>query len=98
MIKKLISGGQTGADRAALDVAIKHNFPHGGWCPTGRLAEDGPLGDQYQLTETESRSYPVRTKRNVRDSFFARARGKDARRLSGLNDSRAARPLPAPAV
>jgi hypothetical protein len=68
VIKKIISGGQTGADRAALDVAIRHGFPHGGWCPKGRLAEDGPIGVQYCLAETESRSYPVRTRRNVRDS------------------------------
>jgi len=47
MIKKIISGGQTGADRAALDVAIKLNIPHGGWIPKGRLAEDGPLPDKY---------------------------------------------------
>ena len=50
MIQKLISGGQTGADRAGLDVAIRHGFPHGGWCPKGRKAEDGPIGGQYQLT------------------------------------------------
>ena len=43
MVKKIISGGQTGADRAALDFAIKHKIPHGGWVPKGRLAEDGPL-------------------------------------------------------
>lgn len=57
MLKKLVSGGQTGADRAALDVAIRKGFPHGGWCPKGRKAEDGPLGEQYQLTETPSASY-----------------------------------------
>jgi hypothetical protein len=49
MIKKIISGGQTGADRAALDVAIKLNIPHGGWVPKGRLAEDGPIHTKYQL-------------------------------------------------
>jgi len=49
MIKKIISGGRTGADRAALDVAIKFNIPHGGWIPKGRIAEDGPLPDKYQL-------------------------------------------------
>ena len=51
MIKKIISGGQTGADRAALDVAIKLNIPHGGWVPKGRLAEDGPIDPKYQLQE-----------------------------------------------
>jgi putative molybdenum carrier protein len=43
---RVVSGGQTGADRAALDFAIKHGFEHGGWCPKGRLAEDGPLPKQ----------------------------------------------------
>ena len=64
----IISGGQTGADRAALDVALALGIPHGGWCPRGRLAEDGPIEAQYQLQETQSRRYEVRTKRNVRES------------------------------
>lgn len=68
MIKKLVSGGQTGADRAALDIAIRHGFSHGGWCPKGRKAEDGPLGGQYLLTETPSASYLQRTEWNVRDT------------------------------
>jgi hypothetical protein len=68
MIGKIISGGQTGADRAALDVAIRHGMQHGGWCPKGRKAEDGPLGEQYQLIETPSASYIQRTEWNVRDS------------------------------
>ena len=50
-LEKLVSGGQTGADRAALDVAIAHGFPHGGWCPKGRKAEDGPIPAIYQLEE-----------------------------------------------
>jgi hypothetical protein len=65
---KIISGGQTGVDRAALDVAIELGIPHGGWCPKGRLAEDGPIPDRYQLSETESADYPARTERNVADS------------------------------
>lgn len=64
----IISGGQTGADRAALDFAIKHNIPHGGWCPKGRKALDGPLDAKYQLKETPSEDYPQRTEWNVRDS------------------------------
>jgi hypothetical protein len=64
----IISGGQTGADRAALDFAIAHGFPHDGWCPLGRRAEDGPLAERYQLRETESRRYTQRTRWNVRDS------------------------------
>ncbi len=68
MIEKLISGGQTGADRAPLDVAIRHGFPHGGWCPKGRKAEDGPIGGQYILFETPSASYLQRTEWNTRDT------------------------------
>ncbi|MCX6969702.1 MAG: putative molybdenum carrier protein [Verrucomicrobia bacterium] len=67
-IEKLISGGQTGADRAAMDVAIRHGFPHGGWCPKGRKAEDGPIGGQYGLVETPSANYLQRTEWNVRDT------------------------------
>jgi hypothetical protein len=65
---KIISGGQTGADRAALDCAIKNSIPHGGWCPKGRRAEDGPIGAKYQLKETPSIDYLQRTEWNVRDS------------------------------
>ena len=68
MIKKIISGGQTGVDRAALDFAIKHNIAHGGWIPKGRLAEDNPLSDHYHLKEMPTSSYPARTERNVLDS------------------------------
>ena len=68
MIKKIISGGQTGADRAALDVAIKFIIPHGGWIPKGRITEEGPLPDKYKLQEMSTSSYPVRTEQNVIDS------------------------------
>jgi hypothetical protein len=68
MIKKIISGGQTGADRAALNAAIKMGIPHGGWVPKGRLAEDGPIPDKYQLREMPTDSYPKRTEQNVIDS------------------------------
>jgi len=68
MLQKIISGGQTGADRAALDVAIKFNIPHGGWVPKGRIAEDGPLSDNYHLQERPPSSYPARTEQNVIDS------------------------------
>jgi hypothetical protein len=64
----IISGGQTGADRAALDFAISRGIPHGGWCPLGRRAEDGVLDARYQMRETESRNYRQRTRRNVADS------------------------------
>ncbi len=68
MIEKIISGGQTGADRAALDVAIKLDLPHGGWIPKGRKAEDGHLPDKYQLQEMSTAGYPKRTEQNVIDS------------------------------
>ncbi len=68
MLTKIVSGGQTGADRAALDVAIKLDIPHGGWLPLGRLAEDGSLSNDYDLQEMESDSYPLRTEQNVKDS------------------------------
>ena len=65
---KIVSGGQTGADRAALDWAIAHQIPHGGWCPKGRKAEDGIIASCYNLTETPSSQYSERTQWNVRDS------------------------------
>jgi putative molybdenum carrier protein len=64
----IISGGQTGADRAALDFAIAHNIRHGGCCPLGRLAEDAIIDERYQLTESPAADYAQRTERNVRDS------------------------------
>jgi len=68
MIKKIISGGQTGVDRAALDVPIKLGISHGGWIPKGRKTEDGTLPDKYQLKEMSTASYPKRTEKNVLDS------------------------------
>ncbi|MCJ7441801.1 MAG: putative molybdenum carrier protein [Thermoanaerobaculaceae bacterium] len=65
---RVISGGQTGVDRAALDVARELGVPCGGWCPRGRRAEDGPIPESYPLRETPSASYPERTAWNVRDS------------------------------
>jgi hypothetical protein len=68
MVKKIISGGQTGADQAALDVAIKLGIPHGGWIPKGRLTENGMLDNKYHLKEMETASYNTRTEQNVIDS------------------------------
>jgi hypothetical protein len=65
---KIISGGQTGVDRGALDAAIGLGIPHGGWCPRGRLAEDGRIPARYALSETDSPEYWVRTEQNVIDS------------------------------
>jgi hypothetical protein len=67
-VEKIISGGQTGVDRAALDVSLALGIECGGWCPKGRRAEDGRISDCYPLTETELPDYSQRTKRNVRDS------------------------------
>ncbi len=68
MIRKIISGGQTGVDRAALDVAIKLAVAHGGWIPKGRITETGPLPEKYNLKETRSSSYADRTEKNVEDA------------------------------
>lgn len=64
----IVSGGQTGADRAALDFAIKNGYTHGGWAPRGREAEDGLVPLKYQLTELADGGYRQRTRRNVEDS------------------------------
>lgn len=68
ILEQIISGGQTGADRAALDTAIKFNIPHGGWITRGRRTEDGPLPEKYRLREMISRDYPSRTRQNILDS------------------------------
>ncbi len=67
-LRRVVSGGQTGVDRAALDWAIHHRIAHGGWCPKGRVSVDGPIPLRYQLQETESKGYRQRTQLNVRDS------------------------------
>lgn len=64
-VKRVISGGQTGVDRGALDAAIAVGIDHGGWCPRGRLAEDGRIPERYHLQETASTEYVVRTEQNV---------------------------------
>ncbi len=65
---KIISGGQTGVDRAALDVALKHGIESGGWCPAGRLDEFGKIPDPYPLEELERGGFTERTLQNVKDS------------------------------
>jgi hypothetical protein len=67
-VQKIVSGGQTGVDRGALDVAIALGMEHGGWCPRGRIAEDGRIPPMYQLTEMATSEYWVRTEKNVVDS------------------------------
>jgi hypothetical protein len=68
VIERVVSGGQTGVDRAALDVALALGLPCGGWCPRERRAEDGPVDPRYPLIETPSADYAERTSWNVRDS------------------------------
>ena len=68
MVKKIISGGQTGADRAGLDIAIEWGIPHGGWIPKGRKTENGRLPIRYHLKEINAIDYTQRTELNVVDS------------------------------
>jgi hypothetical protein len=67
-LRRIVSGGQTGVDRGALDAALALAFPCGGWCPAGRRAEDGVIDPGYPLRETDSDHYIVRTRKNVMDS------------------------------
>src|SRR5581483_7373877 len=84
LIKKIISGGQTGVDRAALDIGIALQIPIGGSCPKGRQAEDGTIDLKYPLQETSSSIYSVRTLKNVEDAdgtlilFFEKLHGGTA--------------------
>jgi hypothetical protein len=67
-LERIVSGGQTGVDRGALDAAIEHGLPHGGWCPKGRRAEDGVIPARYELRQGASADYSKRTLQNVLDS------------------------------
>ena len=64
-ISKIISGGQTGVDRAALDAAISLGLEHGGFCPKGRIAEDGIIPVEYKMDEMDTEEYFARTMKNV---------------------------------
>ena len=68
LVGAIVSGGQTGVDRAALDVALELGLARGGWCPRGRRAEDGPIDGRYPLRETPLAAYAQRTAWNLRDS------------------------------
>ena len=68
MIKKIISGGQTETDQAALDIAIKLGVPHGGWIPKGRITEAGTLPERFKLKEMSSENYSECIKQNVMDA------------------------------
>jgi len=95
-LDRIVSGGQTGVDRAALDVAIARGVPHGGWCPRGRRAEDGAIPARYALREHESPVYSARTERNVVDSdatlVLAIGAPKDGTALTVRLAARHARP------
>lgn len=97
MIEKVVSGGQTGVDRAALDAALALDLPCGGWCPRGRRAEDGPIDPRYPLVETASVDYAERTAGNVRDSdgtlVLTRGRPSGGTALTISVAQRAERPL-----
>jgi hypothetical protein len=67
-LAKIVSGGQAGVDRGALDAALEAGFPCGGWAPAGRAAEDGPIHERYPLRELAGAGYEERTLQNVLDS------------------------------
>jgi hypothetical protein len=96
MFTRIISGGQTGVDRAALDVGLELGLPCGGWCPQGRKAEDGPIDPRYPLMETPFVEYPQRTEWNVRDSdgtiLLTRGRRKGGTALTLALAKRLAKP------
>lgn len=89
---KIVSGGQAGVDRGALDAALAAGSPCGGWCPAGRRAEDGPIAAIYPLQETASAQYAARTRQNVIDSdgtliiYFGALEGGTARTLEFCRD------------
>jgi len=94
---KIVSGGQSGVDRAALDVALARGLPCGGWCPKGRRAEDGPIPPRYPLREAPAAAYAVRTRLNVRDSdatlILERGRPGHGTRLTVALARRMGRPV-----
>jgi hypothetical protein len=79
ILTKIVSGGQTGVDRGALEAAIAWGLPHGGYCPRGRRAEDGVIPEIFELVETDSPHYPPRTAMNVGlgDTTLLLVRGKE---------------------
>jgi hypothetical protein len=95
--RTIISGGQTGVDRAALDAAVRLGIAAGGWCPRGRRAEDGRIDGRYPLRETPSQRYGQRTEWNVRDSggtlILCRGEFSGGTRLTAELSHRYERPL-----
>ncbi len=97
MLRTIVSGGQTGADRGALDAAIELGLEHGGYCPAGRRAEDGRIPERYRLVETASAEYAERTERNVLASdatlLVTRGPARGGSELTALLAARHRRPL-----
>lgn len=97
ILEKVVSGGQSGVDRAALDVAMRVGIPVGGWCPAGRWAEDGRIDSRYPLKETESSDPAQRTILNVRDSdgtlVLGRGAGSAGTNLTLLEAEKQQRPV-----
>jgi hypothetical protein len=97
VVERVISGGQTGADRGGLDAAIELGIPHGGSCPRGRLAEDGAIPARYALRETASADAAERTRRNVEDAdatvLFTRGAPSGGSALTSEIAAARARPL-----
>jgi hypothetical protein len=95
-IERIVSGGQTGVDRGALDAALEFNFPCGGWCPADRMAEDGAIPVIYPLTVLPNAGYPERTRQNALDSdgtvILAPGRLTGGTRLTQMFCSRLNRP------
>ncbi len=94
---RIVSGGQSGVDRAALDCAIELGLAHGGWCPAGRWAEDGPIDPGYRLRPAPARHVALRTHLNVRDSegtlILLAGRARGGTRLTVLVARALGRPL-----
>ncbi|MEX0716634.1 MAG: putative molybdenum carrier protein [Planctomycetaceae bacterium] len=97
VVEGIVSGGQTGVDRAALDFALDRGIPCGGWCPDGRRAEDGRIPDRYPLRQTHDIDYAQRTEFNVRDSdgtlILARGKLKGGTSLTATRARRMKKPL-----
>jgi len=97
MIKKIISGSQTGLNRAVLDVALEKNVPCTGWCPKGRVAEDGVLAKKYPLQEAKFTDERIPTEMNVIESdgtlILTRGRPTGCTALAEVLARRHAKPL-----